>query len=52
MIPIIFIVKKRVNDKFWECHNHKPHSFPKTKKEETNKTKQAQIEQTYEEHQD
>ena len=44
-------IVKQVREKSRECHNHKPQPFPDTKrKEETEKTKQAQVEQTYEKH--
>ena len=39
---------KKVREKSRECHNHKSQPFPDTEEEETDKSKQAQIEQTYE----
>ena len=42
-----FSLQKKVREKYRECHNHKPQE-----KEETDKTKQTQIEQAYEKHQD
>ena len=43
--------KKKVREKFRVCHNHKPQPFHRhLEEEETDKTKQAQIEQTYEKH--
>ena len=39
---------KKVKEKSRECHNHKPQLFPE--EEKTDKTKQEQIEQTYEKH--
>ena len=42
------VKKKKVREKSRECHNHKlQQPFPDTKRKR-NKTKQAQIEQTYE----
>ena len=41
---------KKVREKSRECHNQKPQPFPDTEEEETHKTKQAQIKQTYEKH--
>ena len=45
---------KKVREKSRECHNHKPQPFldikKKKKREETDKSKQAQIDQTYEKH--
>ena len=38
-------MEKKVREKSRECHNHKPQPFPDTKKRETDKTKQAQVEQ-------
>ena len=40
--------QKKVREKSRECHNHKPQKHQE--KEETDKTKQAQIEQMYEKH--
>ena len=40
---------KKVREKSRVCHNHKPQPIPDTE-EETDTTKQAQIEQTYEKH--
>ena len=41
--------QKKVREKSRECHNHKPQPFPDSKRlkeeEETDKSKQAQIEQ-------
>ena len=45
--------EKKVREKCRECHNHKPQPFPDPKEdpeEETDKSKQAQTEQTYEKH--
>ena len=43
------VCEKKVREKSTECH--KPQPFPDTKrKEETDKSKQAQIDQTYEKH--
>ena len=43
--------KKKVREKSRECHNHKPQPFLKPQEEEeTDKSKQAQTEQTYEKH--
>ena len=42
--------EKKLREKSRECQNHKPQPFPGTEEEETDKTKQAQIEQTYEKH--
>ena len=42
---------KKVREKSRECQNHNPNPFPGTKrKRKTDKTKQVQIEQTYEKH--
>ena len=35
--------KKREGKKSGECHNHKPHPFQTLREEETDKSKQAQI---------
>ena len=40
------VLDKKIRENSRECHNHKPQPFQE--EEETNKTKQAQIEQTYE----
>ena len=43
--------EKKVREKSRECHNHKLQPFPDTQEEEeTDKSKQAQVEQTYEKH--
>ena len=43
--------KKKVREKSRECHNYKTAALPRhQEEEETDKTKQAQIEQTYEKH--
>ena len=41
--------QKRVRETSRDCQNHKPQPFPE---EDADKTKQAQIVQTYEKHQD
>ena len=41
---------KKVREKSREYHSHKPQPFSDTEEEESDKTKQAQIEQTYEKH--
>ena len=43
---------KMVREKSRECHNHKPQLPRPQEEEETDKSKQAQIEQTYEKHKD
>ena len=43
------MLKKKVREKSRECHNHKPQPFLE-EEEETDKSKEAQIEQTYEKH--
>ena len=42
------MVYKKVIEKSRECHSHKPQPFPDRKEEETDKSKQEQIEQTFE----
>ena len=42
----------KVREKSRECHNHKPQPFPDTKRKKKDETKKAQIEKTYEKHQD
>ena len=43
--------KKKVREKSRECNNYKPQPLPRhQEEEETDKSKQAQIEQTYEKH--
>ena len=45
------ITKKKVREKSRECNNYKPQPLPRhQEEEETDKSKQAQIEQTYEKH--
>ena len=47
LIAKIFTIMTRIyTEKSRECHNYKPQRFPDTKR----KSKQAQIEQTYEKH--
>ena len=53
---LIRLSSKKVGENSREYHNNKPQPFPDTalprhqEEEETDKTKQAQIEQTYEKH--
>ena len=50
-LRIVRMFEKKAREKSRECHNHKPQPFPDTlEEEETDRTKQAQIKQTFEKH--